>query len=175
MFHYWLSCYVNADATHLRNMKFYCIRYCQGRLNDSVDVLSRKIANHFFQIRDQDEEREEDDFIPFMLPTSLHRSRFMVFEPLGMTMHDMFLESEEEDTTTTKKELNIETVEKNAEEPTFDCPICLENKELDVKRMTNCKHALCAPCLDNMVVGNRMFVCHMCRESVHTVYTIKII
>lgn len=163
MFHYWISCYINADTVNMRTMKYYCIRYCNGRLQDSVDVLSRKIANRMFDIRDQEEGRERD-FIPFTLPTTIYRNQRHInnmFEPRPVLFFD------NNDETKIKKEIIVEIRNIGAEP--FDCPICLETKEVDAMRLTSCQHSFCAPCLDK-IFDYSIYDCSMCRETIHTIY-----
>jgi hypothetical protein len=178
MFHYWLSCYISADAENMRTMKYYCVRYCDGHLNDSIDVLSRKLVNSIFHIRDQDEGRirneEEayDEFIPFQLPSTIvHRRR--ILEP---TAHFSTFVIEMMTTPIPIEECKVmdivfadEETRKKFDNDAFDCPICLETKEMASKRMTNCHHFLCSSCYETMAERD-MFTCFLCRDTIHTVY-----
>jgi len=72
-----------------------------------------------------------------------------------------------------KTETNVVTInktllDKERQNETLDCPICLSSCAIDKTYATNCGHSFCVECMDQYLVKNANHNCPMCRTKVNS-------
>ena len=68
--------------------------------------------------------------------------------------------------------LKINLIEKNGEKECYECGICMLNKTVLDKIITNCGHDMCSTCVENINKNKtKSFVCPFCRARVNEVET----
>ena len=86
--------------------------------------------------------------------------------------NDFLMESKKVDIHSFHKEISLEE-----ESNTFDCPICMDNKESLEKVICNCNHEVCKTCMDNYLkhfiektnLSSIKPCCSLCRTSIVSV------